>query len=148
MTLHQLTETSQPDLARDCPCVVVAADSINQNLRVCLESTFAHTSTDVPVVVVSATPLGALRHLLGEGTDRQHAVWFAPAVAEPLGESKDALTAAVDRALPMLWPADIALLSEPCRVAPGWLERLRRAARADSNTATASALTDVGTALA
>ena len=42
----------------------------------------------------------------------------------------------------------MALLSEPCRVTTGWLGRLRDAARADSNTASASALADVGTRLA
>jgi glycosyltransferase involved in cell wall biosynthesis len=148
MSLNELTETSQPDLARGRPCVVVAADNINQNLRVCLESTFAHTSTDVPVVVVCAKPAAALRDLLQQWMDGERSVWFAPAVAEPPGDDTDALTAAVDCVLSMLSPADIALLREPCRVTPRWLERLRDAAHADSNTATASALADVGAALA
>jgi glycosyltransferase involved in cell wall biosynthesis len=56
--------------------------------------------------------------------------------------------AAVNRALEQLAPADVIVLSAPCRVTPGWLERLREAAREDSNTATASALADVGTELA
>jgi glycosyltransferase involved in cell wall biosynthesis len=57
-------------------------------------------------------------------------------------------TAAVNRALEQLAPADVLILSEPCRVTPGWLERMREAAREDSNTATASALADAGTELA
>ncbi len=59
-----------------------------------------------------------------------------------------ATTAAVNRALEQQAPADIALLSEPCRVTAGWLGSLRGAACADTNTATASAFCDAGTALA
>jgi alpha-1,3-rhamnosyl/mannosyltransferase len=56
--------------------------------------------------------------------------------------------AGVNRALEQLWPADIVLLSEPCRVTASWLVRMREAALADTNTASASALVDAGTALA
>jgi len=51
-------------------------------------------------------------------------------------------SAAVNGALEQLAPADVALMSEPCRVSAAWLRRLIDAARADTNTATASALTD------
>ncbi|HZL48539.1 MAG TPA: glycosyltransferase, partial [Solirubrobacteraceae bacterium] len=47
-----------------------------------------------------------------------------------------------------LSPADVALLSEPCRVSAGWLTRMHAAAYADTNTASASALADAGTPLA
>jgi glycosyltransferase involved in cell wall biosynthesis len=57
-------------------------------------------------------------------------------------------TAAVNAELALLADADVAIVTEPCLVSDGWLERLRDAARADSNTATASALADRGTALA
>ena len=40
-----------------------------------------------------------------------------------------ATAAAVNRALEQLAPADVIVLSEPCRVTPGWLERMRDAAR-------------------
>jgi glycosyltransferase involved in cell wall biosynthesis len=60
----------------------------------------------------------------------------APAVAE------------VNRVLAQTAPADVVLLSQPCRLTPGWLARLRDAARGDTNTATASALADAGTELA
>ena len=59
----------------------------------------------------------------------------------------DPSTEAVNRALEQLAHADVVLLSEPCRVTAGWLARLRDAARADTNTASASALADKGTAL-
>jgi|CZKG01.1.fsa_nt_gi glycosyltransferase involved in cell wall biosynthesis len=56
--------------------------------------------------------------------------------------------AAVDRALERLAPADVVILDEPCRLTPGWLERMRAAALADTNTATVSALADAGSELA
>jgi glycosyltransferase involved in cell wall biosynthesis len=55
---------------------------------------------------------------------------------------------AVNRALEQFAPADVIVVDEACRVGAGWLERLRDAAREDSNTATVSALADVGTELA
>lgn len=57
-------------------------------------------------------------------------------------------TASVNDALARLAPADVVILTEPCRVTSGWLERLREAALEDTNTATASALADTGTELA
>ncbi len=66
---------------------------------------------------------------------------IAPVRVEP---SAEALNAVLDE----LAPADIVVLDSPCRVTPGWLEHLQEAARADSNTATASALADAGTRLA
>jgi glycosyltransferase involved in cell wall biosynthesis len=59
-----------------------------------------------------------------------------------------AASAAVNRALEQLAPADVVLLDEPCRVTQGWLERLREAALSDTNTATASALANMGGELA
>lgn len=59
-----------------------------------------------------------------------------------------ATAASVNRAIEQIAAADVVLLSEPCRVTGGWLERLRSAALADSNTATASAFSDAGTPLA
>ncbi len=56
--------------------------------------------------------------------------------------------AAVNRALEELAPADVIVLEEPCLLTPGWLERMRGGARADTNTATASALAHTGTQLA
>jgi len=57
-------------------------------------------------------------------------------------------TASVNRALAQAAPADVLLLGEPCLLSAGWLERLKGAAGADTNTATASALADAGTELA
>jgi glycosyltransferase involved in cell wall biosynthesis len=57
-------------------------------------------------------------------------------------------TAAVNRALEELAPADAIVLEEPCLLTPGWIERLRAGAHADTNTATVSAIADAGTPLA
>jgi glycosyltransferase involved in cell wall biosynthesis len=57
-------------------------------------------------------------------------------------------TAAVNRAIEQLAPADVIVLSEPCRVSAGWVQRLCAAARGDTNTASASALADAATSLA
>jgi glycosyltransferase involved in cell wall biosynthesis len=57
-------------------------------------------------------------------------------------------TASVNDALARLAPADVVVLTEPCRVTAGWLERLRKSALGDTNTATASALADAETELA
>ncbi len=147
MSLNDLTDTSRPDLARGRPCVVVAATAIDGSTPASLESAFAHTPANVPIVIVSATPATAFRDLLEECGGSRHTVWLAP-FETSVDEGTGALTAAIDRVLSLLRPADIALLSEPCRVTEGWLERMREAAYADTNTATASAMTDAGTTLA
>jgi glycosyltransferase involved in cell wall biosynthesis len=85
------------------------------------------------------------------------------ATGEPLGECLRSLRAntpgevqiveaagncaEVNLALERCAPADAILLDEPCRVGSGWIERLASAARADTNTASASALADAGTPL-
>jgi alpha-1,3-rhamnosyl/mannosyltransferase len=60
----------------------------------------------------------------------------------------DPVAAAVNRALAELAPTDVVLFDEACCVSEGWLGRLSDAARSDTNTATASALADVGGELA
>jgi glycosyltransferase involved in cell wall biosynthesis len=69
----------------------------------------------------------------------------APAARPALVVQRE--TGAVNRAIEQLHPADVVVLLEPCNVPEGWLERLRTAARSDTNIATASALADVGTEL-
>jgi glycosyltransferase involved in cell wall biosynthesis len=55
---------------------------------------------------------------------------------------------AVDQALATVAPRDVVLLTEPCLLNKGTLARLRDAAYADTNTASASALVDAEGALA
>jgi glycosyltransferase involved in cell wall biosynthesis len=59
-----------------------------------------------------------------------------------------ATAADFNREFERLAPADVVVLDESCLLTPGWLERLGAAARADTNTATASALADSGGELA
>jgi glycosyltransferase involved in cell wall biosynthesis len=59
-----------------------------------------------------------------------------------------ATAAAVNLALARLAPADVVVLDGCAGVSDGWLESLGRAARADTNTATASSLSDSGGPLA
>jgi glycosyltransferase involved in cell wall biosynthesis len=56
--------------------------------------------------------------------------------------------ASVNSALAQLAPADAIVLLEPCLVAGEWIERLARAAHAETNTASASALASAGSELA
>ncbi|MHB8240364.1 MAG: glycosyltransferase [Solirubrobacteraceae bacterium] len=57
-------------------------------------------------------------------------------------------TGALDLAIERAAAADVVVLAPACLLSPGWLERLRAAAYADTNTATASALADFATPLA
>ena len=59
-----------------------------------------------------------------------------------------AQASAVNGAIRQAGRADVVVVDEPCVVAAGWIERLRDAAHADTNIASASALADRGTALA
>ena len=99
-----------------------------------------HSRGSICVVVAAGDPPDLLRQCL----DSVQA--HTPATVET--RSVPATAAAVNRMLEQLAPADVLIVSEPCRVTPGWLERMRDAARGDSNTATASALADAGTELA
>jgi len=147
MRTEELTQASRPELARRDACVMVALSDADAGAGAtayrCLESLLANTPKDVPIVAVLMAPLereSELGRLLDERIAGERQLW--------LSYARDATTAAVNRALALLWPADVALLSQPCRVTEGWLARLRDAARADTNTATASALADTAGALA
>jgi len=144
MTPTELTETSRPDVGRGGVCVLVVATN-GADARACVQSLYAHTATEIPIVIVGEHPVSGSSEPL-EDHPSARAVCLAP--IEPVSEGVCALTSAVDRALSLLWPADVAVLSEPCVVGEGWLEHLREAARADTNTASASALADANTALA
>jgi glycosyltransferase involved in cell wall biosynthesis len=62
--------------------------------------------------------------------------------------SAEPRTDAVNAAVAEHAPHDLVVVLESCTVGPEWLERLQAAARADTNTASASALSDTGTPLA
>jgi glycosyltransferase involved in cell wall biosynthesis len=150
MRPNELTESDKPELARALPCVVIAAARVDDDLRLCLDSTLAHTAIEVPIVIVSAQPATELHGLLAQYPDRGHTVWLAPPRPPTSAQHTEdnELTAALDHTISLLSPSDIALLSEPARVTAGWLKRLQSAAHADTNTASASALAAEGTSLA
>ncbi len=128
MSLHELTPTDRPDAARGDPCVVAVVPGPHG--RGCVAALLARTPVQTPIVL-----LGAAAEELAGLLDGERAVW--------LGGPGHA-TGDVERALTGLAPADVALLTEPCLVGAEWLVRLGAAARADTSTATASALTDRG----
>ncbi|HEU0317857.1 MAG TPA: hypothetical protein VFR49_11040, partial [Solirubrobacteraceae bacterium] len=128
MSQHELTPTDRPDAARGHPCVVAVVSGPQG--RDCVAALLAHTPAQAPIVL-----LGAAAEELAGLLDGERAVW--------LGGPGQA-TGDVERALAGLAPADVALVTEPCLVGAEWLVRLGAAARADSSTATASALTDRG----
>jgi hypothetical protein len=165
MRSEEMTEARRPDLARHDSCVVVAFDGADAGAYRCLESLLASTPEELPIVAALTAPLepdGELGRLLEDRVAGERQLWLSYAEADSPSDSphdpapaggaaclpRNAMTAAVDRALRLLWPADVALLSEPCLLTPGWVERMRAAAHGDSNTATASALADVGGELA
>ncbi len=151
MSSSELSQTSRPEIARGDPCVVVATPEGGESVYRCLASVLAHTPGDVPIVAIlmgPVEPASRLSELLHEPSTDERPLWLMHAGAGRPSIDTDALTAALNRALALLEPADVVLLSEPCCVSEGWLARLRAAARADTNTATASALADADTPLA
>jgi glycosyltransferase involved in cell wall biosynthesis len=140
MSANELTQTSGPDLARGRPCVVLALSGKWHELRACLESVLSQTPDDVPIVLAGLGGSAGLADELDAVMGR--ALWCTM-LDEPGSPS-----AAIAHALTLLVPGDVVLLSEPCVVGANWLERLHAAAYADSNTASASALSDEGTPLA
>jgi glycosyltransferase involved in cell wall biosynthesis len=115
--------------------VCIAAESSPAVLALCLTSVVAHTAPEIPILVAelaSADPATAaiLREVAGDRT----VIHMPP---EQLGPSTN-LAAAIAAAA----PADVVLLRDDCMVGAGWLEGLRRAAYADSHTASSSALSN------
>lgn len=88
---------------------------------------------EASVIVVDAGDAAATRACLD--SLRLHTPEQVP--VESVSPSAAELNAAIAR----LATADVAILLEPCRVSEGWLQRLAAAAHADTNNASASALT-------
>ncbi|HEY2215947.1 MAG TPA: glycosyltransferase [Solirubrobacteraceae bacterium] len=151
MNLIELTETSRPNLARGQACVLLAVDPDGADSSANLESLaslLANTPAEVPLAIASTATAEQLRQLLdGEHSYGARELWLVSGDIPARGDATT-LTSIVNRALALLAPTDIALLSRPCRVAGDWLARLRNAAYDDSNTASASALSDSAGALA
>ena len=115
--------------------VCIALEAPPDIFALCLASVVAHTAIDVPILVAelaSADPAtaGILRDLAG-GHELLH---LRPAAPQAAANLSAAIAAAA--------PADVLLLASDCVVGPGWQEGLRRAAYAESHSASASALSN------
>lgn len=100
----------------------------------------ADSRGDVRIVIAARADDERLQPCL-DSIDRHSASGVPPVRVQPSTE-------AVNEAFDEMAPADVVVLEGPCLLTAGWLEHMRQAARADSNTATASALADAGTPLA
>ena len=94
-----------------------------------------------PVVILAIAPVGEL-----SSSCRESLLASLPKGASLLEVAPQ--TSAVNGAIRQAARADVVVVDEPCVLAAGWIERLREAAHADTNIASASALADHGTALA
>lgn len=132
---REIYDTDSAEPARGESVVCIAAQSSPDVFALCLTSVVAHTAPEVPIFVAeiaSADPATAaiLREVAGDRT----------VVHMPSGqlEPPTSLAAAIAAAA----PADVVLLRDDCTVGAGWLDGLRRAAYADSHTASSSALSN------
>jgi GT2 family glycosyltransferase/glycosyltransferase involved in cell wall biosynthesis len=130
---------------RGAPVVVVPVYGAPELVRRCLDSILAHTPTDVPVLVADDASPGAdidrLLEELGRRDDVEHAVLV---LRQPTNRG---FVENVNDAFAAVAPGDVAVVNSDCMVGPEWLARLRAAAYADTNVATATALTNNGTIL-
>jgi glycosyltransferase involved in cell wall biosynthesis len=104
-----------------------------------IETSATLTKGTPPAVLMVSHDEDDLRESLA--SVRRHSSGSTPIVT--VNASSDA----VDNALAELAPADVLVLSEPCRVNAAWIELMRAAAYGDTNTASASALASSGSAL-
>ena len=150
MSVAELSDAERPRLERGQACVIVVGEDAGSSLSGCLRSVLSHTPEEVPIVAILRPRTDrndALSRLLDGYSEGARTVWTLHAQLDPQPPDADPLTSALNRALELTAPADAVLLSAPCLVTAGWLERLRDAATADTNIATASALADQGTEL-
>jgi glycosyltransferase involved in cell wall biosynthesis len=121
--------------ARGESVVCIAAHSSPDVLALCLTSVVAHTAPEIPIIVAeiaSADPAtaGILREVAGD----RAIIHVPPEQLAPTANLVAAIAAAA--------PADVVLLRDDCIVGAGWHDGLRRAAYADSHTASSSALSN------
>ncbi len=113
----------------------------------CLQSVLQNTEADVPILIVDdagfqtgiPSPIDdLLASMPADGRPTDHQLLH---LRQP---ERRGFARSLNGAFNVAAPADIVLLDSRCRVASGWLEGLRGAARSDSSIATASALADTG----
>ena len=130
---------------REEPVVVIPVFGARDYFERCLESVLRHTLSDVPILIADdASPGPEIEELVRE-LERKGALpprFFYLRQPENVGFVLNMNTAFAAAA-----PGDVVILNSDCEVGPEWLERLRAAAYADTNVATASTLTNNGTIL-
>ena len=145
MPLTRIEPGASLALSREQPVVCVPVFGGFEAYVQCIQSVFAHTPKDVPILVADdASSDERIVRLLEELDAKNvldHDVHY---LRQPQNVG---FVANVNAAIGSTAPADLVILNSDCVVSAGWLEGLREAAYADSRTATASALTNHGTIL-
>jgi glycosyltransferase involved in cell wall biosynthesis/GT2 family glycosyltransferase len=122
--------------------VVIPVFGAHEHFVGCVRSVLQHTPVDVKIVICDdASPDDRSREFIAQ-IDRAGAIEHDLVYmrrTENVG-----FPANVNGGLAVASPADVVILNSDCVVATGWLEGLREAAHADSNVATATALTNHG----
>ncbi len=145
MKPRTLTDTARPQLRRGDVSIVIAAER-GADPAATLAAVLATTPPHTPIVIATReegwappVPPNADPDSAPPSADRER-VWLL-AGDGPLSDL-------VQGASELCAPADLVVLAAGAQPPAGWLERLRRAALSDTNTASASALTDAAGPLA
>lgn len=143
--LRQIEPGEKIGVNREEPIVVIPVFGALDLFARCLESVLRHTAKDVPILIADdASPDPELGEFVRE-LDRKQAL---PERFFYLRQPKNVgFVANANTAFAVTAPGDVVILNSDCEVGPEWLERLRAAAYADTNVATASTLTNNGTLL-
>ncbi|HEX6389091.1 MAG TPA: glycosyltransferase [Solirubrobacteraceae bacterium] len=143
MAVVDLTVGARMDTARGDAVVCVPLYGAHEHFARCLRSLLSHTPTDVALLIADdCTPDPASRTLVDEleaaGALKHTITWLR---RDQNAGFVDNVNGAFDAAA----PADVVIVNSDVVVAASWLEGLRDATYADSNIATATALTNHGT---
>jgi glycosyltransferase involved in cell wall biosynthesis/GT2 family glycosyltransferase len=141
--LIEVAPGDRPQIGHAPAAICVPLYGAHDAFKRCLRSLLRHTRRDVPIVITDdADPDPAarqwVRSLDDAGTLRHDVHWLRQDVNRGFPGNCNAAFAAIA-------PADVALVNSDCEVAAGWLDGLSSAAYADSNIASATALTNHGT---
>ncbi len=124
------------DVAAIEVAIVVPVYGATELVARCLDSVLAHTSGKARLIVIDdASPQPEIAPLLARYAD-------LPWVEVLHNERNLGFTATANRGIAAAGRADVVLLNADAEVGPNWLTGLRRAAHADNQVATATAVSD------
>ncbi len=139
MPLVTLDQKGRVPVARGDIVVVIPVFGAHEMFVQCLHAALAHTSCEVPVLVMDdASPddrSQALVHELADSGALRHRLHYVR------HDRNLGFVANLNNALDRCAPADVVVLNSDCRVTAGWLEAMRGAAE-DSLVATVSVFTN------